>query len=260
LLVDDTPFNLVVVRGLVEKAGATVELARDGTQAVDALRADPHRFQLVLMDVQMPVMDGLAATRAIRETLGLGLPIVAMSAGATDAERAQCSEAGMNGFISRPINAAKLMAVVCACLLAEGGAAAEATHVRGLSEGDDALFDASTLLAACQNAPSHRVQLLELARNTIEAAPEQMAEARRAWENGQCAAATRELHRLRGALGAFGANRFAVASSALEAAIHAGQADVAAFGALQVALDTILAVAQRWLVQQGLPDMGLKPH
>jgi CheY-like chemotaxis protein len=256
LLVDDTPFNLVVVRGLVEKAGATVELARDGAQAVDALRANPQRVQLVLMDVQMPVMDGLAATREIRGALGLDLPIVAMSAGVTESEQVQCREAGMNGFISRPINAAKLMAVVCACLSAEGGDAAEAT----LSEGDAALFDASTMLAACQNAPSHRMQLLELARSTIVAAPEQLVEARRAWESGQCTAATRELHRLRGALGAFGANRFAVASSALEAAIRRGEADAAAFDALQVALDATLAVALHWLVQQGVSDVGLKPH
>ena len=105
LLVDDSDINLDVARHLLERHGAEVHCCADGSQAVQWLRASPDAVDAVLMDVQMPVMDGLEATRLIRSGLGLTrLPVVALTAGALVEERRRTLAAGMNGFISKPID------------------------------------------------------------------------------------------------------------------------------------------------------------
>jgi len=108
LLVEDNPINQVVARGILEQVGAQVTVAENGAEAVALLRADSQggagAFDLVLMDVQMPVMDGFTATRAIRTELGLNLPVIAMTAGVMASEREQCIAAGMDDFIGKPID------------------------------------------------------------------------------------------------------------------------------------------------------------
>ncbi|MDR7269231.1 signal transduction histidine kinase/CheY-like chemotaxis protein/HAMP domain-containing protein [Pelomonas saccharophila] len=110
LVADDSPINLEVVRRILEQEGAIVTLAQDGAVAVAQLRAAPTGFDAVLMDVQMPVLDGLAAARSIRTELGLRqLPILALTAGALLSERHRALDAGMNGFISKPFDPAGLV-------------------------------------------------------------------------------------------------------------------------------------------------------
>src|SRR6202008_3155508 len=83
---------------------------QDGATAVALLAAEPDGFDAVLMDVQMPVLDGLAATRRIRTELGLHkLPILALTAGALLSERQRALDAGMNGFVSKPFDPAGLV-------------------------------------------------------------------------------------------------------------------------------------------------------
>ncbi|MES2739384.1 MAG: response regulator [Pseudomonadota bacterium] len=114
LLVEDNRLNQLVARSVLEMAGAAVQVVGDGRQALDALRASGGAppFDLVLMDVQMPVMDGFAATRAIRAELGLALPIVAMTAGVMASERAQCAACGMDDFVAKPLDIEQLIAVL----------------------------------------------------------------------------------------------------------------------------------------------------
>ena len=81
LLVEDNPLNQAVARGILEHAGATLDVAGDGQQALDVLRSDAQRYDIVLMDMQMPVLDGFSATAAIRSDLALRLPVIAMTAG-----------------------------------------------------------------------------------------------------------------------------------------------------------------------------------
>ena len=109
LLVEDQPLNQVVARGMLEYAGASVDLAENGQQAVDVLRQRADDFDMVLMDVQMPVMDGFEATRQIRHELHLTLPILAMTAGVLQSERELCIAAGMNDFIPKPVDIEQML-------------------------------------------------------------------------------------------------------------------------------------------------------
>ncbi len=104
LLVDDSPSNLEVAQELLSRVGLQVATASDGRQAVAQIRDHGTVYDLVLMDLQMPVMDGFEATRALR-TLpqGQALPIIALSGSALAADRLSASAAGMNDFIAKPI-------------------------------------------------------------------------------------------------------------------------------------------------------------
>ena len=104
LVVDDNTVNLIVVEGLLKKDGHIVTMVSDGAQAVEAVQAAP--FDLVLMDMQMPVMDGVTATCAIRRLGGpeRDIPIIALTANAMADEVNRCYEAGMNDHLSKPID------------------------------------------------------------------------------------------------------------------------------------------------------------
>ncbi len=109
LLVEDHPLNQLVARGMLEHAGASVDVAENGQLAVDRLRDHGADYDIVLMDVQMPVMDGYEATRRIRDTLGLKLPVLAMTAGVMQSEKDQCIDAGMDDFIAKPVDVEQML-------------------------------------------------------------------------------------------------------------------------------------------------------
>ena len=104
LLVEDNPINQKVASRVLEKAGHSVTIAGNGMEAIT--QVSDSEFDLVLMDVMMPEMDGITATVAIRESeLGTDrhLPIVALTANAMLGDREKCLEAGMDGYVSKPI-------------------------------------------------------------------------------------------------------------------------------------------------------------
>jgi CheY-like chemotaxis protein len=104
LLAEDNEVNHHVVIGMAERFGCTVQAVRDGQEAVEAL--DYERHDLILMDVQMPRMDGFAATLAIRQrerSMGRHIPIIAMTAHAMQGDRERCLAIGMDGYITKPI-------------------------------------------------------------------------------------------------------------------------------------------------------------
>lgn len=102
LLVDDSEINLVVGSALLEAAGAEVTTAVDGVQALEQLRSST--FDLVLMDVQMPRLDGLSATRALRAEHGPGLPVVGLTGEHSPQEQQRCREAGMDEVLTKPVS------------------------------------------------------------------------------------------------------------------------------------------------------------
>jgi len=113
LLVDDSDINLEVTRRILERFGAEVRLAANGLEALDSLKAEPDAFDVVLMDVQMPILDGYEATRRIRSELRLtDLPVIALTAGAMSSERGRAVRAGMDDFIIKPFDVHTLVSSV----------------------------------------------------------------------------------------------------------------------------------------------------
>jgi len=103
LLVEDNKLNQKLAMGMLGKAGYKLELAEDGKQALDMVTANPTKYDLVFMDINMPIMDGREATRQIRKKGFKDLPIIAMTADVLDEDRELCFESGMNDFIPKPI-------------------------------------------------------------------------------------------------------------------------------------------------------------
>ena len=120
LLVEDNEINMEIASAILQQAGVTVERAENGQRAVEKVRASaPGDFDLILMDVQMPVMDGYAATKAIRslpDAAQAGLPILAMTANAFVEDIRAAESAGMNGHIAKPIDRAVLLKTIAETL------------------------------------------------------------------------------------------------------------------------------------------------
>jgi CheY-like chemotaxis protein len=112
LVVDDNPVNAVVARAMLDRMGLSADVAEDGEQAL-VLMAAQH-FDLVLMDCQLPLMDGWEATRRWRagEAAGSRLPIVALTANAVLGDRERCLQAGMDDYLAKPFQMDELKAVV----------------------------------------------------------------------------------------------------------------------------------------------------
>ncbi len=113
LVVEDNQVNQMVAVGLLESAGYVADVAEDGLEAVAAMAGD-HGYAAVLMDCRMPRMDGFTATRAIRaqERVGARVPIIAMTASALQGERERCLEAGMDDFLTKPVDSLRLQRVM----------------------------------------------------------------------------------------------------------------------------------------------------
>ncbi len=115
LVAEDNPVNRKLVTTLLRKRGHTVKAVENGREAVAAIRPTGARFDVVVMDVQMPEMSGFEATQAIRALEHPGasrLPIVALTAHAMQGDRARCLEAGMDGYLSKPIDVDELVATI----------------------------------------------------------------------------------------------------------------------------------------------------
>ena len=111
LVVDDEPVNVFVLSRLLRHCGLECAVARDGAQAVELAVAGP--CDVILMDISMPVMDGIQAAREIARRLGReGPAVVAVTANATAEQRRRCEEAGFVGFIPKPVKLAELRAVL----------------------------------------------------------------------------------------------------------------------------------------------------
>lgn len=104
LLAEDNPINQKLARFMFSRGGVQLDVAENGKEAVEKYLADTERYQLVFMDIQMPVMDGREAARIIREKGFTGVPIIAMTAESMKGDREKCLAAGMNDYISKPIS------------------------------------------------------------------------------------------------------------------------------------------------------------
>jgi CheY-like chemotaxis protein len=113
LLVEDNPVNQKLVLAILRKKGYRIDVANHGREAIEKIEAAEIPYVAVLMDVQMPVLDGLETTRHLRrDPRWTELPIIAMTAHAMTGDRERCLQAGMNGYISKPVQPAHLIATV----------------------------------------------------------------------------------------------------------------------------------------------------
>lgn len=112
LVAEDNPVNQKLAVMMLQKAGYTVEVVGNGREAVEAIRRGQKPFDIVLMDIQMPEMDGLEATRQIRREGFTDIPVIAMTANAMKGDREICIEAGMNDYISKPIKREIVFSIV----------------------------------------------------------------------------------------------------------------------------------------------------
>ena len=113
LVTDDTQLNRLIAEKALKNRGALVTLANNGAEALECLRVHPQAFDLVLMDIQMPVMDGLEATRRIRQELGLTrLPIIALTAAVMAEEQQAARDAGVTDFMGKPMDLNRLAEMI----------------------------------------------------------------------------------------------------------------------------------------------------
>lgn len=120
LLVEDNKLNQEIAQTILTEAGFVIDTADDGTVAVDKLsKAAAGQYDLVLMDIQMPLMDGYEATRQIRslDTEIASIPIIAMTANAFDEDKEKALATGMNGHLAKPINICLLKKAIAKALL-----------------------------------------------------------------------------------------------------------------------------------------------
>ena len=124
LVAEDSQINQIVATRALERCGCHVHIASDGIEALDALMS--RRYDAVMMDCQMPNLDGYEATAELRrrERPGVHTPVIAMTAHAMDAERQRCLDAGMDDYISKPMRHADLAAVLRRRILARADEAA----------------------------------------------------------------------------------------------------------------------------------------
>jgi signal transduction histidine kinase/CheY-like chemotaxis protein len=233
LLVEDNELNREVALGLLEDAHLTIDAAENGQIAVQMVSA--NNYDLVLMDMQMPVMDGLAATRAIRlKPQFRSLPIIAMTANVMESDREKCTEAGMNDHLAKPIDpealfaallrwikprpdvAAKAPAEIAVAIARPAGAPAPAgppeTTILQIAG-----VDTQSALRRTGGNPKRYEMLL---RKFAESA--NVEEIRAAHAAGDTATAARAAHSLKGAAANLGATAVANSAADVETAIKAG--------------------------------------
>jgi CheY-like chemotaxis protein len=224
LVVEDNLINQQVAQELLKSEGASVALADNGRLGVDAVASAQPPFDVVLMDLQMPVMDGLSAARAIRQELGLAtLPVVAMTANAMASDRQACLEAGMNDHVGKPFDLTHLVEVLirhthwqvnatvahAAVQVAPGPAAVQVQWPQGM-DGDGALARMGGnigLFVKTLRAFARDTALLPDRVDALVAA-------------GDIATARRELHGFKGLTATLGVNALSALAAKAEALAH----------------------------------------
>jgi signal transduction histidine kinase/CheY-like chemotaxis protein len=226
LLAEDNPTNQLVARTILETHDCRVDVAANGVEAVEAVRE--RAYDLVLMDIMMPEMSGLEATRIIRALPAPRgqIPIVAMTANAFAQDREACLAAGMNGFVAKPATAAKLIGAILACL-GDLPAAAEAIDepppVEAAPGTDEPALDLEMLEMLEQECGDSLSELLLLFLTECE---KRVAQIRLLADTAPGRALEREAHTLKGAAVSFGCPGLSSAARRIEAAAMAGDADL----------------------------------
>jgi signal transduction histidine kinase/CheY-like chemotaxis protein/HPt (histidine-containing phosphotransfer) domain-containing protein len=219
LVAEDNAINQRVIARLLERLGCTVDVVANGQEAVAAAAQRP--YDLILMDCQMPEMDGFAATAALRarESDGRRTPIVALTANALPADRERCLAAGMDDYLAKPVRAEDLAAVLRRWL---GAAAAGAS---GAPLPVEPLLDPRALADLRAGTAGDDAQLVrEIVALFLRDAPARLAALRQLAPDGEATELQRVAHALKGESGYVGARRLRALCERFEAAAAAGEA------------------------------------
>jgi PAS domain S-box-containing protein len=260
LVVDDSRMNLEVIKRMLALEGASATLVADGQQALDRLRSQPRGFDAVLMDVQMPVLDGLSATRAIRGELKLtDLPVIAVTAGVLREEQQRTREAGCNDLLPKPVELEELVAVLTAWVR-PAPALVMATPCPSPPEAELAALPAREIIPLIPGIDPERLALLaggdaaffrRLLRGFVADVTGVPREIRADLAQGAHDAAANHLHRLRGAAANLGALELADSARQLEDILREDNALSPAvgdrFAQFTERLSALLQAAAPWL-------------
>jgi two-component system, sensor histidine kinase and response regulator len=224
LLAEDHLVNQELVMGILELEGHAVTLAQNGKEALDLIQN--AEFDMVLMDVQMPEMDGYQATAAIRDLerhTGLHMPVIAITAHAMKGDRERCLAAGMDDYISKPIRVPALQSVLRRVQAGRGDPDPAVVHDAAPSPEPAAdtkeLFDAQEALRQCLGSGD---LLRRVIRSFLDSVPGCRQALQDAFAAGNLAALAKAAHSLKGASGSIAANRCHSAAFALERSAKGG--------------------------------------
>jgi len=234
LLAEDNIVNQKLAVRLLEKRGHVVAVVGDGKEAIEAL--DKDRFDLVLMDVQMPQMDGFEATALIREseaTTGVHLPIIAMTAHAMKGDRERCLGAGFDGYVPKPVRSQELFDAIEMLVGVPPPTDGAVPQEAPMSE---SLVDRSVALARVDGDLGLLKEIVGLFMGDF---PKLMAEIRTAVQNRDAAKLRRAAHTLKGSVGNFGAARAVEAALVLEMMGKSG--DLSGVEAAHARLEDVMA-------------------
>ncbi len=227
LLADDSPTNRRLAMRLLEKRGHMVTAVENGLEAVQAL--EKEAYDLILMDVQMPEMDGLEATAAIREAeqlSGAHIPIVALTAHAMKGDRDRCMAAGMDAYVSKPFQAEELFAtieqLVSYANAARPEAGPEVSAEPVVAKTAPSLIDVNEALGRMGGSPE---VLAEVTGIFLDGYPEQFEQLKAAVETRDMVNAAKVAHRLKGELGTLGATAAFEAGQEVVTLARANEAD-----------------------------------
>jgi two-component system sensor histidine kinase/response regulator len=247
LLAEDNKINQVVALGHLEDAKLSVDLAENGEIAVRKVR--DNNYDLVLMDVQMPVMDGLEATRVIRSDPRFrSLPIIAMTASAMAADRDLCLEAGMDDHISKPIDPNRLLDVLLRWIARDGGSTKTAPKGEPITPGILSIAGIDTE-SGIKLTGDRRERYESLLREFVKQEAGAVDQMRSALAAGDSATAQRGAHSLKGAAGTLGATALSEAAAKAETAIKNGRGIDKALRSLTVSLKAVVEA-----ISAALPD------
>ncbi|HIE1098031.1 ATP-binding protein [Stenotrophomonas maltophilia] len=213
LVIEDHPTNQAMMAWRLQQLGVPHVLVGDGQQGLDRLSAEP--FDLVITDCRMPVLDGFAFTRLLREREGrTGQPrlvVLALTASVLDDDARRCREAGMDAVLAKPLSLATLRAALLRWLPQAQGQSFEGPAAQETARDDAALPD----MAALQQRFGSRAVAEQLRDSLLQASESDLAAVQRALQAGDRATAALHLHRQAGGLGAVGATALAAQANAL---------------------------------------------
>jgi signal transduction histidine kinase/CheY-like chemotaxis protein len=247
LLVEDNELNREVALGLLSDANLSIDVAENGQVAVEMTATD--KYDLVLMDMQMPVMDGIAATRAIRSNPQLhGLPIIAMTANVMAHDIEQCVDAGMNDHVAKPIDPDALFAALLRWIrplnaesLSQEAAPAISSQPAPLtaSDSDPLEIPGVDTKSALRRTGGNRKRYESLLRRFAEPSAGAVVEIRAALAAGDTSTAARAAHSLKGAAANLGAGALAEFAAKAETAVTTGQGFDEALHSLAISYEAV---------------------